>query len=66
MKLQAAAAAIELSRATQIPVVGLSPEGDDVALVTPPRKAARSLRRRPLTTMDVDATLECKVAGWAS
>ena len=44
---------------SRIPVAGLSPEGDDVALVTPPRKAARSLRRRPLTTMDVDATLEC-------
>ena len=36
---------------------GLAPEEDDVTLVTPPKKAARSVRRRPLTTMDVDVTL---------
>ena len=39
---------------------GGTPDGADVALVTP-RKAARSLRRRPLTTMDVDVTLWRKV-----
>ena len=38
-------------------MVGPAAEEDDVTIVTPPRKAARPSRRRPLTTMDVDASL---------
>ncbi|CAJ1460017.1 unnamed protein product [Effrenium voratum] len=32
--------------------------GDEVELVTPPKKAARTVRRRPLTTMDVDVCFQ--------
>ncbi|CAE7234433.1 CACNA1S [Symbiodinium pilosum] len=41
--------------ADEAPGKGPAAEEDDVTIVTPPRKAARPSRRRPLTTMDVDA-----------